>query len=359
MAQYPPLESIRSVLIANRGEIAVRCIHACKAVGVKSYAIYTQSDNVSLHVRLADESLSLAGDGTAGYTYKFDDILQLCERHGIDAVIPGYGFLSENVEFAKQVTDAGMIFIGPSTESITEMGLKHRAREVAQEAKVPVVPGTDLLASEAQALVAADDLTYPVILKATGGGGGMGLKICHSPEDINGAFSMVKHRGAQLFKNEEVQVFGNGRDVIHFGERECSIQRRHQKVIEECPSPFVEAHPGLRETLTKCAINFASALNYKSAGTVEFLVDDDTAQFFFLEMNTRLQVEHGITELCYGVDIVVLMLRQADLERAGKGGIPSSELLSLQKPAPNGVAIEARIYAEDPFKDFAPSLGVF
>ncbi|CAH0058114.1 unnamed protein product [Clonostachys solani] len=372
MAQYPPLESIRSVLIANRGEIAVRCIHACKAVGVKSYAIYTESDNASLHVRLADESLSLAGDGTAGYL-DINDILQLCERHSIDAVIPGYGFLSENVEFAKQVTDAGMIFIGPSSESITEMGLKHRAREVAQGAKVPVVPGTDLLASEAEALAAADTLTYPVILKATGGGGGMGLKICHSPEDINAAFSMVKNRGAQLFKNEgvllekyyarsrhvEVQVFGNGRDVIHFGERECSIQRRHQKVIEECPSPFVEAHPGLRETLTKCAVNFASALNYKSAGTVEFLVDDNSAKFFFLEMNTRLQVEHGITELCYGVDIVVLMLRQADLERAGKGGIPSSELLSLQKPGPNGVAIEARIYAEDPFKDFAPSPGVF
>jgi urea carboxylase len=211
------------------------------------------------------------------------------------------------------------------------------------------------------------------MLKSTGGGGGMGLQICQSPEDIRAAFATVRSRGEKLFKNSgvllekyyprsrhiEVQVFGNGTETIDFGERECSIQRRHQKVIEECPSPFVQGRPALRPKLTQCATKYASALNYKSAGTVEFLVDDETGDFFFLEMNTRLQVEHGITEMCYGVDLVVLMLRQADMERAGCGGIPTAELRSLWKSGPTGAAIEARIYAEDPSRGFAPSPGIF
>ncbi|KAI1119768.1 urea carboxylase [Nemania abortiva] len=368
----PRLTTITKVLIANRGEIAVRCIHAVRGLNVTSVAIYTASDATSLHVALADEAVQLSGDGTSGYM-DIGDILRICHESSADAVIPGYGFLSENATFAQKVVDAGMVFVGPSPESIADMGLKHRAREIARTAQVPIIPGTDLLGSEEEAFSAAEHLGYPVMLKATGGGGGMGLQVCCSSEDVQRAFEMVQSSGERLFKNSgvflekyypqsrhvEVQVFGNGNDIIHFGERECSIQRRHQKVIEECPSPFVAAHPELRQKLTECATNYASMLSYKSAGTVEFLVDDNTSDFFFLEMNTRLQVEHGITELCYNVDLVVLMLRQADLERAGQGGITSAELLALQSTAPSGAAIEARIYAEDPYRDFAPCPGLF
>lgn len=252
------------------------------------------------------------------------------------------------------------------------MGLKHEARAIAQAANVPVIPGTGLLESAGAAVAAAKRLGCPVMLKATGGGGGMGLQICYSEQDVERAFAMVESRATTLFKNSgvflekyypnsrhiEVQVAGNGEIVVAFGERECSLQRRHQKVIEECPSPFVERHPGLREKMLQAAINYASQLKYKSVGTVEFLVDDETADFFFLEMNTRLQVEHGITELCYGVDLVHLMLRQADYEFGGSIGIPSNALKSLGRPEPLGSAIEARIYAEVPLRDFAPSPGV-
>jgi urea carboxylase len=298
--------------------------------------------------------------------------LDICKRTGADAIIPGYGFLSENVEFADMVAAAGITFAGPSSASIKAMGLKHEARAIAEAANVPVIPGTALLASSGEATEAAIRLGFPVMLKATGGGGGMGLQICHTEQEVEKAFSMVESRASTLFKNSgvflekyyprsrhvEVQVAGNGEVVVAFGERECSLQRRHQKVIEECPSPFVERHPGLREKMLQAAIDYASQLNYKSVGTVEFLVDDETAKFFFLEMNTRLQVEHGITELCYGVDLVHLMLQQADYEHGGKLGIPSDVLKGLGRPQPLGSAIEARVYAEVPLHDFAPSPGV-
>ena len=241
-------------------------------------------------------------------------------------MIPGYGFLSENVEFADTISSAGITFVGPSPASINAMGLKHEARSIALDANVPIIPGTGLLKSAHDAKEAATRLGLPIMLKATGGCGGMGLQICYSEQEVEKAFAMVESRAGTLFKNSgvflekyypssrhvEVQVAGNGEIVVAFGERECSLQRRHQKVIEECPSPFVERHPGLREKMLSAAVNYASQLKYKSVGTVEFLVDDETADFFFLEMNTRLQVEHGITELCYGVDLVHLMLRQAD-----------------------------------------------
>lgn len=298
-------------------------------------------------------------------------ILAICKQTGADAVIPGYGFLSENAEFADAVSSAGIIFVGPSSASIKAMGLKHEARGIAEAARVPVVPGTQLLASAADATKAARKLGFPVMLKATGGGGGMGLQVCHTEADVDKAFAMVESRASTLFKNSgvflekyyprsrhiEVQVAGNGDIVVAFGERECSLQRRHQKVIEECPSPFVERHTGLREKMAQAAVNYASQLKYKSVGTVEFLVDDETADFFFLEMNTRLQVEHGITELCYGLDLVHLMLRQADYECGGHLGIPSEVLSSLKRSSPLGSAIEARVYAEVPLRDFAPSPG--
>ncbi|KAF2092497.1 urea carboxylase [Rhizodiscina lignyota] len=365
------LSSIRKVLVANRGEIAARCIRACSKLGLQSVSIYTPADSTSLHVSLADESVLLKTEGVAGYL-DVDNIIEICQAHNVDAVIPGYGFLSENASFAQKVADAGMVFVGPSPESITAMGLKHRARELAIATGVPVVPGTELLESEQIAVEEAEKLGFPVMLKATGGGGGMGLQVCFSAEDVRVKYKSVQSRGETLFKNAgvflekyysksrhvEVQVFGGADEVVHFGERECSIQRRHQKVIEECPSPFVESKPGMREKLTTCAVNYASALNYKSAGTVEFLVDDETGSFFFLEMNTRLQVEHGITELCYGVDLVELMLLQADGERHGTGGIPIESLRLLVKDGPDGSAIEVRIYAENPSRNFAPSPGI-
>ncbi|OHE95512.1 urea carboxylase [Colletotrichum orchidophilum] len=364
-----PLRSIRKVLVANRGEIAVRCIKACRELGVHSVAIYTDADTTSLHASLADEATALHGNDT--YT-DGDAILEICRRTGADAVFPGYGFLSENAEFADAVTTAGKVFIGPSSASIKAMGLKHEARGIAEVVKVPVIPGTSLIPSTNEAIEWAKKLGFPVMLKATGGGGGMGLQICYDVDDIPKAFAAVESRAGALFKNSgvflekyyprsrhiEVQVFGNGEDVVAFGERECSLQRRHQKVIEECPSPFVERTPGLREKMLQAAVKYASQLKYKSAGTVEFLVDDETADFFFLEMNTRLQVEHGITEMCHGVDLVHLMLHQADYERSGQLGIPSQELRSLPQAKPNGAAIEVRVYAEVPLLDFAPSPGL-
>lgn len=266
-----------------------------------------------------------------------------------------------------------MVWVGPAPDSIESFGIKHTARELADKAGVPIVPGSrGLIKSEGDAVKQADQLGFPVMLKATAGGGGMGLSTCQDVQEVKDAFQTVKSRGETLFKNDgifmerfypyshhiEVQVFGNGKgDAIHFGERECSIQRRHQKVIEECPSPFVERHPRLRQKLCAAAVRLAQSIGYASAGTIEYLVDDKTADFFFLEMNTRLQVEHGITELCYGVDLVQLMLEQADAQLSGKGGVEVEKLNLLQPNKPKGAAIEARVYAENPARDYAPSPG--
>ncbi|KAL3420530.1 urea carboxylase [Phlyctema vagabunda] len=339
---------VKKVLVANRGEIAVRCIRACAAAGIQSLSIYTESDSTSDHVSLADEAILLSGENVSGYL-NVDNLLEICKSHGVDAIIPGYGFLSEDVGFAQRVQEAGMIFVGPSTESILEMGQKHRARALAVSADVPVVPGTELLSSQEDAVDAATRLGYPVMLKATGGGGGMGLEVCNEEADIEAAFAKVKGRGDSLFKNTGV-----------FMEKYYPLSRHKFKylVIEECPSPYVHTKPELRRNLTKFAVAYASKLKYKSAGTVEFLVDDVSGDFFFLEMNTRLQVEHGITELCYGVDLVALMLQQADYEKSGAIGIPTTELKALQKDGPSGAAIEVRVYAEVPYRNFAPSPGL-
>lgn len=291
----------------------------------------------------------------------------------MDAIIPGYGFLSENADFAKAVISSSMVWVGPSSQSINDFGLKHIARALAVKAHVPVVPGIDgLLTDEDHAVEESKRLGFPVILKATAGGGGLGLATCKNVDDVRGSFETVKFRGKNLFKDAgifierfypnshhiEVQVFGNGQgDAIHFGERECSIQRRHQKVIEECPSPFIVKFPELREKLCSSAVRLAESIKYGSTGTIEYLVDDETGDFFFLEMNTRLQVEHGVTELCYDVDLVELMLRQADAESVGRSGLDTQHLKSLQPKGPRGSAIEARVYAENPARDYAPSPG--
>ncbi|KAH8689659.1 putative urea amidolyase [Talaromyces proteolyticus] len=367
------MEKLRTLLIANRGEIAVRITRTARELGIRTIAIYTSADATSRHVAVVDEAVLLPGKDATAYT-DGDAIIQIALSRQVDAIIPGYGFLSENAEFAQAVAKAGMIFVGPKHDAIEAFGLKHRAREMAVEAGVPIVPGSrGLLATEEEAISAAEDMGYPVMLKATGGGGGMGLVICHSPSEVRQSLAQVRSRGATLFKNAgvfleryypkshhiEVQVFGNGLgDAVHFGERECSIQRRHQKVVEECPSPFVEKHLGLRERLASAAVALAESVNYASAGTVEYLVDDISGEFFFLEMNTRLQVEHGITELCYGVDLVHLMLEQANRELGGHGGIDKKYLKSLQPVTPSGAAIEVRVYAENPARNYAPSPGL-
>ncbi|KAJ6161525.1 hypothetical protein N7485_009755 [Penicillium canescens] len=367
------MEKLNTLLIANRGEIAVRIIKTAKELGVRTISIYTAADATSQHVRAADEAVLLPGDDSTAYI-NGNEIIEIARSHQVDAIIPGYGFLSENVEFAQAVANAGMVFVGPRPEAIEAFGLKHRAREIAVAAGVPIVPGTQgLLVTEDEAVEAANELGYPVMLKATGGGGGMGLMICKSVDEVRESLIQVRSRGETLFKNAgvfmeryypeshhiEVQVFGNGLgDAIHIGERECSIQRRHQKVVEECPSPFVESHPGLRERLTSAAVALTRSIRYGSAGTVEYLVDDTSGDFFFLEMNTRLQVEHGITELCYGLDIVKLMLQQADRELCDLGGLDKGYLESLQQDKPSGCAIETRIYAENPARNYAPSPGL-
>ncbi|OCF62234.1 urea carboxylase [Kwoniella mangroviensis CBS 10435] len=365
-------QRIRKVLIANRGEIACRIIRSCKELGLTSIAIYSKADRSSAHVRSADEAWLLPGNDQTAYITE-GDVLDIARKSGAHAVIPGYGFLSENDGFAEKVEAAGLTWVGPSSEVITKFGLKHTARELAVQAGVPVISGTDLLNSAEEALVAASKIGYPVMLKATAGGGGMGLQICWNESEIEAAFHSVHARGATLFKNTamfmekyvaksrhvEVQVFGNGLGgAVHFGERECSIQRRHQKVVEECPSPFVHSRPEMRERLTSCAVSLASNVCYGSAGTVEFLVDDTDGSFYFLEMNTRLQVEHGITEMCYNVDLVSLMLQQAEMQARGKGGLEVTALKALQKDSPTGFAIEARVYAEVPSRNFAPSPGL-
>jgi urea carboxylase len=351
----------------------VRICKTAKKLNIKSIAIYSEADAASQHVRDADEAVLLPGGNATAYTDE-DAILRIAKDRSADAIIPGYGFLSENAHFARVVGDAGIAWVGPTPESIEAFGIKHTARALAEKANVPIVPGTKgLVVDEDAAAKEAERIGFPVMLKATGGGGGMGLITCNKVEEVRDGFRKVQSRGETLFKNPgvfieafypashhiEVQVFGNGQgQAIHFGERECSIQRRHQKVIEECPSPFVEKHIELRQNLGDAAVRLAQSIKYGSAGTIEYLVDDKSGDFFFLEMNTRLQVEHGITELCYDVDLVELMLKQADAQLAGKGGLDGSALKQMQPSKPSGSAIEARVYAENPLKDYAPSPGL-
>jgi urea carboxylase len=350
----------------------VRISKTAKKLNIKTVAIYSEADAASQHVWDADEAVLLPGSNATAYTDE-EAILKIAKEKGASAIIPGYGFLSENASFARLVGEAGIMWVGPSPDSIEAFGIKHTARDLAEKASVPIVPGTGLVEDDEAAAEEAERIGFPVMLKATGGGGGMGLITCNKVEEVREGFRMVQSRGKTLFKNPgvfieafypashhiEVQVFGNGQgQAIHFGERECSIQRRHQKVIEECPSPYVERNPELRKKLGDAAVRLAESIQYGSAGTIEYLVDDMSGDFFFLEMNTRLQVEHGITELCYDVDLVELMLKQADAQLAGRHGLDGKTLKDMQPSGPSGSAIEARIYAENPLRDYAPSPGL-
>jgi urea carboxylase len=350
-----------AVLIANRGEIAVRIIRTLKMMGVRSVAIHSDADRGALHVRKADQAVSLGGLSASESYLRGDAIIAAARETGAQAIIPGYGFLSENATFADACEAAGLAFCGPTGHQMRQFGLKHAARELARDAGVPLTPGTGLLPSLEEARAAARDLGYPLMLKSTAGGGGIGLTRCDDEAALDHAFESVQRLGQSFFsdggvflerfieraRHVEVQIFGDGHGrVIALGERDCSLQRRNQKVIEETPAPRLPA--ATRQRLLDCATALARSVNYRSAGTVEFIYDEVADQFYFLEVNTRLQVEHAITEAVTGVDLVEWMVRTA-------AGDPPD--LNRAYPA-RGAAIEARIYAEDPLRNFAPSPGV-
>ena len=354
-----------NILIANRGEIAVRIIRACRDLSISPTVVYSEADREALHVKLADEAYCI-GSPVAQESYlAIERIVDAAKQSGADAVHPGYGFLSENPEFALACLDAQLVFIGPSPQSLALMGNKIASRKAVQKAGVPIIPGTDAsLNSLEDALRLAPQIGYPVMLKASGGGGGKGLRVVTSAAELRSAYETTQNEAASSFKDStlflekylkrprhvEVQVLGDLEgNIIHLGERECSIQRRHQKLLEESPSPLID--PDLRNKLGKAAITVAATTNYFNAGTVEFLVDDRTSEesrFYFLEMNTRLQVEHPVTEMVTGIDLVVEQIRIA-------AGQP---LRYMQEDIqPRGASIECRIYAEDPKNNFFPSPG--
>ncbi|QSP95528.1 urea carboxylase [Marinobacter salinisoli] len=352
------------VLIANRGAIACRIVRTLRTMGITSVAVYNEADADSLHVRQADEAISL-GSGSAADTYlNQDKLFDILARTGAGAVHPGYGFLSENADFARRCQQEGVIFLGPTAEQMDAFGLKHTARQLAESAGVPLLPGTGLLTSVDEAIDAAAGIGYPVMLKSTAGGGGIGMSRCFDAEELAKCFASVQRLSQNNFSNSgvflekfvqrarhiEVQIFGDGEGtVVTLGERDCSAQRRNQKVIEEAPAPGLSDE--VRQRLHTTAQRLGEQIRYRSAGTVEFIYDPDTGQFYFLEVNTRLQVEHGVTELVYGVDIVQWMVEL--------GGNRLTNLTDRAATlAPRGHAIQARLYAEDPNKDFQPSAGL-
>lgn len=347
------------ILIANRGAIATRAERTFKAMGVKSVAVYSDADRDSLHVECADESVCL-GSGDAKATYlDIDKIIDAAKTTQAEAVFPGYGFLSENMQFARRCEAEGIVFIGPKPEQMEQFGLKHVARDIATKAGVPLAPGTGLITSVEDALHQAGDIGYPVMIKSTAGGGGIGIKICRNQEELSCAFATAKHLAEENFgdggvfiekyvehaRHVEVQIFGDKTRVAAIGERDCSVQRRNQKVVEECPAPNLP--DTVRTRMLAAAENLAQSVGYRSAGTVEFLYDEASGEFYFLEVNTRLQVEHGITEECCGIDLVEWMVREA----AGE----SIDWTQLHEP--QGHAIEVRLYAEDCANGFRPATG--
>jgi acetyl-CoA carboxylase, biotin carboxylase subunit len=353
----------RKVLVANRGEIAVRLIRALREFSIPSVAVYSDADRASLAVSLADQAVYLGPSPSSESYLRADKIIQAALELGVEAIHPGYGFLSENADFADACRASGLVFIGPGAEAIRRMGSKTAARQLAIQAGAPVVPGTEASIRHIEdAKATALALGYPVLLKAAAGGGGKGMRRVDREEELESAWRDASSEALRAFRNDEVyleklvveprhieiQILGDQYGhLIHLGERECSIQRRHQKVIEECPSPVMLQHPELREQMGEAALKIARAAGYSNAGTMEFLVDRDR-NFYFLEMNTRLQVEHPVTELVTGLDLVEWQLR-----------IASGERLTLQQSDVkwSGSAIECRIYAEDPENSFLPFPG--
>jgi acetyl-CoA carboxylase, biotin carboxylase subunit len=352
----------KKILIANRGEIAVRVMRACREMDIRTVAVYSDADRTSLHVRYADEALQIGAAPSTESYLRIDRIIRAAEESGAEAIHPGYGFLAENPGFAEACQAAHLVFIGPSAKAMELMGSKTASRRALLAAGLPVVPGTDrILESLAEVRRVADEIGFPVMLKASAGGGGKGMRIVSSPAELESAFRNAQSEAANAFNDSsvylerylerprhvEIQVLGDHHgNLIHLGERECSLQRRHQKVVEESPSPLMD--DDLRRRMGETAVRIAKLAGYTNAGTVEFLVDTHR-NFYFLEMNTRLQVEHPVTELVTGVDLVKEQLRVAAGERLS---------LRQEDVRLRGWAIECRIYAEDPAQNFFPSPGM-
>lgn len=362
---------ITKILIANRGEISCRAQKACRDIGIGHVAVYTEQDALSLHVLQAEQAVCL-GSQPKEYL-NGEKLLKVCKETGADAVFPGYGFLSENVEFAKACEEAGVQFIGPTPETMESFSQKHTARAIAENAGVPVLPGTSLLTSADEAIEACKKVGLPVLLKATGGGGGIGIHICRTEQEVGEKFQSAVRQGAAAFgdsgvflekyvehaRHIEIQIFGDGLgNIIAFPERECSIQRRHQKVVEETPSPFVSSRLDVRKALQKAATDLGAAIKYRSAGTVEFILDDDTGNFYFLEVNTRLQVEHGITEMVSNVDLVAWQFQLQGAVYKGEDPKKILKNVDTRTIEPIGHAIEVRLCAEDPTHDYRPCTGI-
>ncbi len=349
------------VLIANRGEIALRIIRACKELGIRTLAIYSEADVDSLHVQLADESICIGAAPSTESYLKIDRIMSAAEIGDVDAIHPGYGFLAENPHFAEVCESCNIKFIGPSSAAMQAMGDKNAARFFARKAGVPITPGSDgIVETDSDAIKIAKKVGYPIMIKAVAGGGGRGMRTAHNEPSLKSAFHSARHEAEKAFGNEQIyleklilnphhvefQIVADSHGhVVHLGERDCSIQRRNQKVIEECPSPLMTT--GLRKKMGNAAVKLAKSVGYENAGTIEFLVDQER-HFYFIEMNTRIQVEHTITEEVYGCDLVKEQIRIA-------AGQPLSPHVAHATARLH--AIECRINAEDPEKDFQPSPG--
>lgn len=353
---------MRKVLIANRGEIAVRIIRACKEMNIQTVAVYSEADREALHVELADEAYCIGPHLSKDSYLNFSNVISVAKLSGCDGIHPGYGFLAENASFAQLCEEVNIEFIGPTADSISRMGTKDVARETMQKAGVPIVPGsTGLVESEEDGLRIANEIGYPVIIKATAGGGGKGIRVARDAEELVKGIKITQKEAAaafgnpgvylekfiEVFRHIEIQVladkFGN---TIHLGERDCSIQRRMQKLVEEAPSPALTKE--LREEMGTAAVKAAKAVNYRGAGTVEFIFDHINQKFYFMEMNTRIQVEHPVTEMITGIDLIKQQLKVA-----------SGEKLAYKQNdiKTNGWSIECRINAENPSKNFMPSAG--
>ena len=349
------------VLIANRGEIAVRVIRACRELGIPTVAIYSEADREALHVQLADEAYCVGPTPSKESYLNIKNILSLATSIGVDAIHPGYGFLAENADFADYCKKCGITFIGPDAEAIEKMGDKSEAKDTMKKAKVPTVPGTDGLVEDIdEALAIANEIGYPVIIKATAGGGGKGIRIAENPDDLRRQIQMAQTEAATAFGNPgvylekfitsmrhvEIQIMGDKHgNAVYLGERDCSIQRRMQKLIEEAPSPALT--PEKRKAMGEAAVAAAKAVNYSGAGTIEFIYDAD-GNFYFMEMNTRIQVEHPVTEMITGLDLIKEQIRVA-------AGFPLS--FTQEDIVLDGWSIECRINAEDPDKKFMPNPG--